>query len=86
MDRSFRRGTYFPEVPQLHSSKKILRVLEEMGFIFVSQKGSHIKYRKAGNPTLTVIIPADRKEIPEGTFRSILRQSNLGEKDFKKKK
>lgn len=69
-------------MPKLYSSKKILKVLEQKGFIFISQKGSHIKYRKIGNPALTVIIPANKKEIPMGTFRSILRQSNLAEKNF----
>ena len=73
-------------MPKLHSSKEIIKVLEQKGFIFISQKGSHIKYRKTENPTLTVIIPANRKEMPEGTFRSILRQSNLTKEDFKKKK
>ena len=73
-------------MPKLHSSKEILKVLEQKGFFFVSQKGSHLKYRKTGNPTLTAIIPANKKEIPEGTFRSILRQSNLIEEDFKRKK
>lgn len=72
-------------MPKLHSSKEILKVLEQKGFIFISQKGSHIKYRKTGNPTLTVIIPANRKEMPEGTFRSILKQSNLNPEEFKKK-
>jgi predicted RNA binding protein YcfA (HicA-like mRNA interferase family) len=57
--------------------------LDEHGFIFISQKGSHIKLRKIGEPTLTVIVPANRKEIPVGTFRSILRQSSLTEDDFK---
>lgn len=70
-------------MPKLHSSNFIIKVLEQKGFIFVSQKGSHIKYRKSGNPSLTVIIPAGRKEMPIGTFRSILRQSNLNENDFK---
>ena len=70
-------------MPKLYSSKQIMKVLEEKGFIFVSQKGSHIKYRKTGSPTLTVILPANRKEMPMGTFRSILRQSNLNEGDFK---
>jgi predicted RNA binding protein YcfA (HicA-like mRNA interferase family) len=51
---------------------------------FVSQKGSDVKYRKAGNPTLTVIIPAERKQIPVGTFNSILRQSALVKDDFEK--
>ncbi|KKQ18091.1 MAG: YcfA family protein [Berkelbacteria bacterium GW2011_GWA1_36_9] len=69
-------------MPKLHSSKDIIKVLEKHGFIFISQKGSHIKYRKLGNPTLTVIVPANRHEIPFGTFRSILRQSQLQEVNF----
>lgn len=73
-------------MPKLYSSKQIIKVLELKGFIFISQKGSHIKYRKTGSPTLTVIVPGNRKEIPEGTFRSILRQSNLTEENFKRRK
>ena len=69
-------------MPKLYSSVTIIKVLEKNGFEFVSQKGSHIKYRKPSSPILTVIIPAGRKEIPTGTFRSILKQSNLIQKDF----
>jgi predicted RNA binding protein YcfA (HicA-like mRNA interferase family) len=69
-------------VPKLHSSTEIVKVLEGEGFELVSQKGSHAKYRKVGSPTLTVIVPAARKEIPRGTFRSILRQSGLDESVF----
>jgi len=47
---------------------------------------SHIKFRKQNKITLTVIIPADRKEIPRGTFKSILRQSKLNGEDFIKNK
>jgi len=60
-------------MPKLYSSSHILKVLGEHGFIFISQKGSHIKLRKTDGVTLTVIVPANRKEIPVGTFRSILR-------------
>ncbi len=69
-------------MPKLYSSYYIIRILLKHGFEQVSQKGSHIKLRKQGNPTLTTIIPADRKEIPIGTFRSICRQSNLQPSDF----
>jgi predicted RNA binding protein YcfA (HicA-like mRNA interferase family) len=69
-------------MPKLYSSLHILKILEAHGFIFISQKGSHIKMRKEGNPTLTVIVPAGRKEIPQGTLRSILRQSQLSFTDF----
>lgn len=74
-------------MPKLYSSKQIIRILEKRGFIFISQKGSHIKYRKKSKKeTLTAIIPIHSKEIPTGTFKSILRQSKLTEEDFKKKK
>ena len=71
-------------MPKLYSSADILKVLQKNGFIFVSQKGSHIKYRKQGNPILTVIIPADRKQIPTGTLNSILKQSGLSKDHFEK--
>ena len=70
-------------MPKLYSSKDIIKVLKKHKFVYVSQKGSHIKYRKYGSPTLTVIVPANRREIPFGTLRSILRQSQLQEIDFK---
>ena len=60
----------------------VIRVLQEKGFFFVSQKGSHAKFRKDGNPTRTVIVKMAKKEIPHGTFQSILFQSELKEKDF----
>jgi len=64
----------------------VIRVLQEKGFFFVSQKGSHAKFRKDGNPTRTVIVKMAKKEIPHGTFQSILFQSELKEKDFFEKK
>ncbi len=69
-------------MPKLYSSVFILFILEKNGFNFVSQKGSHIKFRKEGNPVLNVIIPANRKQIPVGTFNSIVRQSGLNKSDF----
>lgn len=76
----------FPSVmPKLYSSRQIIKILEKNSFFFVSQRGSHAKYRKTDKTTLTVIVPAGKKEVPHGTFRSILRQSKLEEDDFKKK-
>jgi predicted RNA binding protein YcfA (HicA-like mRNA interferase family) len=69
-------------VPKLYSSNQIIKVLGKYGFVFISQKGSHIKLRKEGNPTLTVIVPAERKQIPIGTFNSIVRQSGLDKNAF----
>ncbi|MFN3848809.1 MAG: type II toxin-antitoxin system HicA family toxin [Spirosomataceae bacterium] len=69
-------------MPKLYSSDYIVKVLLRLGFEFVSQKGSHAKFRKGTNPVLTVIVPMSKKEIPFGTFRSILRQANLTVEDF----
>ena len=71
-------------MPKLYSSRETIKVLQAKGFIYISQKGGHVKFRKFGNPTLTVIIPANRKEMPHGTFRSILRQADLKEEEFEK--
>lgn len=65
--------------------KIVIKVLRLKGFIFVSQSGSHAKYRKVGNPTRTVIVKMSKKEIPHGTFQSILLLSGLKESDFRKK-
>ncbi len=69
-------------MPKLHSSSEIIKALQKRGFVYISQKGSHVKFRKTGNPTLTVIIPAGKREVPFGTLRSVLRQANMAEEDF----
>ncbi len=59
---------------KLPSSDKVLKVLLAHGFLLKSQKGSHQKF---SNGQRTVIVPADRKEIPIGTLKSICRQSGI---------
>ncbi len=71
-------------MPKLYSSDEIVKTLQRKGFIYVSQKGSHAKFRKCGKRILNVIVPMAKKEIPFGTFKSILRQSNLLKDDFRK--
>jgi predicted RNA binding protein YcfA (HicA-like mRNA interferase family) len=48
-------------MPKRYSSRHIIRTLETHGFVFVAQKGSHAKYRRASR---TVIVPAGKGEIP----------------------
>jgi len=64
---------------KLPSSKQIIKALKANGFVFVSQKGSHAKLKKGSR---TVIVPSPKKEIPLGTFRSIIRQSGLTKENF----
>lgn len=62
-------------MPKEYSSKEIETVLKKIGFIFVSQKGSHGKFKNTSGKT--VILPMNKREIPYGTFRSILKQADL---------
>jgi len=66
---------------RLFSSQEIINVLQQHGFQFISQKGTHKKFKKGNR---TVIIPDPKKEFPKGTFNSILRQSGLQKEDFYK--
>lgn len=66
--------------------KRVLKIFQREGFFFVKQKGSHAKYRKIGKPTRNVTIKTTKKEIPHGTFQSILLQSGLKESDFRDEK
>ena len=58
----------------------VLRGLRKKGFQAISQKGSHKKFM---NGDRVVIVKVTKKEIPQGTFTSILGQSGLRESDFR---
>ncbi len=64
------------------SSDEVVKVLRRHGFVLVSQKGSHAKYRRTGSPSRTVIVPMGRKNLLVGTFHSIIEQAGLTEDDF----
>jgi predicted RNA binding protein YcfA (HicA-like mRNA interferase family) len=64
---------------KLPSSAKIVHTLLKNGFTLISQLGSHQKYQKGDR---IVIVPVPKKEIPIGTFRSIVRQSGLSSDQF----
>lgn len=58
--------------------KEVIKRLENFGFKFISQKGSHIKY---SNGIKTVIIP-NHNEIAKGTLKSILLMADISLDDF----
>lgn len=70
-------------MPKPIKLKLDIKVLLDKGFVFISQKGSHAKFRKIGKNKKTVIVKMNKKEIPHGTFQSILLLSGLKEDDFR---
>jgi len=67
-----------------YSLKGIIRVLVKEGFVCISTRGSHSKYRKitVEGRKVTTVVPISKKEIPLGTLKSISRQSGLSKEKF----
>jgi predicted RNA binding protein YcfA (HicA-like mRNA interferase family) len=64
--------------------REIKRRLESVGFVEVSQKGSHVKFaRVLSEITDTVIVPK-KQEVPVGTLRSVLSQAPIDPSDWEK--
>jgi predicted RNA binding protein YcfA (HicA-like mRNA interferase family) len=66
-------------MPKQYSSNDVISTLKANGFEFITQKGSHMKFRKG---KFVVIVQAGRKVIPLGTLRSIRRQAGFGKEVF----
>lgn len=58
--------------------KKLQRILEKKGFIFIRQSGSHaiLKHSINGN---RVVLPIHSRDIPKGTLHAILKDAGLSE-------
>ncbi len=52
-------------------SRKIVKRLEAEGFVLVSIRGSHHKFRKDGVDP--IIVPHPKKDLPIGTARNIAK-------------
>lgn len=63
-----------------HVTRHVIKIIESNGFVFVSQKGSHAKYRHRDGRV--VIVPLHGKDLPFGTFLSIVRQSQISHEHF----
>lgn len=65
-----------------YSAREVLARLSRAGFGEVRQSGSHKVLRHPdGRQTYVAMHPGD---LPEGTFRKILKQAGLSMEEFKK--
>jgi len=65
-----------------YTAKEVLRALLRAGFIEKRQSGSHKILRHSDGRQTYVAIHT--KDIPEGTFRKILKQAGISEEELKK--
>lgn len=72
-----------PRTPQV-SGREMVKVLQKVGFVAVSQESSHIKLRRFTDGTTQTVIVPDHKVVRQGTFHGILRLAHLPLGDFLK--
>ena len=65
-----------------YSARTVLKVLQKLGFVVVSQKGSHIKLKGIRYGRLLIVIVPNHKVLAKGTFISILKQAQLSFAEF----
>ncbi len=59
----------------------VIKALESEGWILVSQKGSHMKFKKEGKETI-VVPNHPGKDIPNGTLSNIVKSTGINLKKF----
>jgi predicted RNA binding protein YcfA (HicA-like mRNA interferase family) len=64
-----------------YKAKEVLRRLERAGFEVRRQSGSHVVLRHADGRQTYVAMHS--RDVPKGTFRSILKQAEMDEEEFK---
>ncbi|MGS1052053.1 type II toxin-antitoxin system HicA family toxin [Burkholderia glumae] len=58
------------------NSANLLRTLKADGWYLVNTVGSHHQFKHATKPG-KVTVPHPKKDLPQGTVRSILKQAGL---------
>lgn len=62
-------------------AEKVIEVLEESGFSFARQKGSHVILQHPDGRSI-VIPDHQREELGRGVLRAIIRQAGLTREEF----
>lgn len=55
--------------------KELINLLQQNGFLFVRQSGSHVIYKKSEE--IMVVVPIHNRDIPIGTLNAILKDAGL---------
>jgi len=69
-----------PKTPSL-TPRKVIKILEEKGFILDRIKGSHHIYYHP-NTKQRVTVPMHKQDLPIGTLLSILKQAGIERNDL----
>jgi len=57
--------------------KEVIRLIEDHGWRFIAQKGSHRQYKHSTTPGRVTISGNMNDDLPKGTLNSILKQAHI---------
>jgi predicted RNA binding protein YcfA (HicA-like mRNA interferase family) len=64
------------------SGEKVIKALGKTGFVFIRQKGSHVRLEKVvENEVIKITVPL-RKTLKKGTLRRILKDAGVSVEEF----
>lgn len=72
-------------MPKVYTPKQVLAKYKKLGFVEDRQSGSH-KILYHPKTKTRAVIPFHLRELPKGTFLSILKESKVTKEEFEKLK
>ena len=69
-----------PKLPNL-TSRQIINILIEKGFVLDRTSGSHYIYRNPDTGQM-VVVPFHKKDLPKGTLTQILKQAGISKDEL----
>ncbi len=79
-----------PKLPRVEATR-VIRVLEQLGFVQIRQKGSHVMLKKQvtvreGEEEQMIeigcVVPLHKKDLAVGTLNNILKQAGVSVEEF----
>lgn len=70
-------------LPQL-KARDLVRILHQLGFVYVRQKGSHAFYKHPMTKHSTLVPIHPGEDIGRGLLRAIMNEANISREDFEK--
>jgi len=64
------------------SGREAISALQQVGYMVVRQRGSHIRLRHPSNPERRPVTVPDHDTLKPGTLRAILRDASLTVAEF----
>lgn len=66
------------------SGRRMVAVLQRIGYEVVRQKGSHIRLRHSTDAARLPVTVPDHKELKAGTLRAIMRDAGLSSEELRR--